>query len=468
MSKDAGCLANEEITYDNTSRIEAKRPHQWFTDGGEAELFPNKKQALEVSSSSSSFVQVPASNLSAWGNLSGFHSVPSQVTERFFDTEATRSINFVDRNFPSASDGSLNMGRKVVNDPFGTCSSFSLSVSQSLEGPKSSVNYSGIRKVKVSEVRDYENMPISMGSSYTNEDSNVISKDHDFDKVDDGDRSLGLRYGRENGVITPGDAYTREDDNFMSMGQSFTRGDGDVMAMGHAYKAENNNIHITNSLGKGDGNILSMTESFSEGNDNVISMENFGKGDDNIMAMSQAYRGGDGSIPLCNYSQGVDSNTLTAQLSNGGDHCLSMGHSFEKGESNMISFGGYNNEEEASVSGGLICSYDLLMSQPSVPKPDTMNQNGLVVSDANALLTSVQILASGAEKSSRKKEDQKSTNKLPPNNFPSNVRSLLSTGILDEVPVKYIAWSREVSSTHFVFILCINNFMLTVFILVSY
>lgn len=442
MSKDAGCLANEEITYDTTSRIESKRPHQWFTDAGEAEPFPNKKQALHISSSNS-FVQVPASNLSPWGNLSGFHSVPSQVTERFFDTEATRSINFVDRNFACASDGNGNMGRKVVNDPFGGSSSFSLSVSQSLEDPKSSINYNGIRKVKVSEVRDYENMPISMGSSYGNEDSNVISKDHDFDKVDDSDRSLGLRYGRENSVITAGDVYAREDDGFMSMGQSFNRGDGDVMAMGHTYKAENNNINVANSLGKGDGNILSMAESFSEGDNNVISIENFSRGDDNVMAISQAYRGGDDSIPLCNYNQRDDSTTSTAQLNNGGDHSLSMRHSFDKGVSNMISFGGYNNEEDARISGGLICSYDLLISQPSGPKPDTLNQNGLVVSDANALLSSVQILASGAEKSSRKKEDQKSTNKPPPNNFPSNVRSLLSTGILDEVPVKYIAWSRE-------------------------
>ncbi|KAK4772869.1 hypothetical protein SAY87_027888 [Trapa incisa] len=35
------------------------------------------------------------------------------------------------------------------------------------------------------------------------------------------------------------------------------------------------------------------------------------------------------------------------------------------------------------------------------------------------------------------------TEKIPSNNFPSNVGSLLSTGILDGVHVKYMAWSQE-------------------------
>lgn len=38
------------------------------------------------------------------------------------------------------------------------------------------------------------------------------------------------------------------------------------------------------------------------------------------------------------------------------------------------------------------------------------------------------------------------TTKSCQKNYPPNVRSLLSTGILDGVPVKYISLSREVSS----------------------
>ncbi|KAI8563964.1 hypothetical protein RHMOL_Rhmol03G0148900 [Rhododendron molle] len=41
------------------------------------------------------------------------------------------------------------------------------------------------------------------------------------------------------------------------------------------------------------------------------------------------------------------------------------------------------------------------------------------------------------------KEDKKGSKKPTSNNFPSNVRSLLSTGMLDGVPVNYIAWLRE-------------------------
>lgn len=43
-----------------------------------------------------------------------------------------------------------------------------------------------------------------------------------------------------------------------------------------------------------------------------------------------------------------------------------------------------------------------------------------------------------------KKEETKVSQKVQSNSFISNVRSLLSTGMLDGVPVKYVAWSFEV------------------------
>ncbi|KAF2318680.1 hypothetical protein GH714_010029 [Hevea brasiliensis] len=42
-----------------------------------------------------------------------------------------------------------------------------------------------------------------------------------------------------------------------------------------------------------------------------------------------------------------------------------------------------------------------------------------------------------------KNKDAKASKKAHPNNFPSNVKSLLSTGMLDGVAVKYVSWSRE-------------------------
>lgn len=51
----------------------------------------------------------------------------------------------------------------------------------------------------------------------------------------------------------------------------------------------------------------------------------------------------------------------------------------------------------------------------------------------------------GADGSVSKKNDEKKESKAGNNNFPVNVKCMLSTGIFDGVPVKYVSWSREVS-----------------------
>lgn len=443
VSKDGGCLTDGEITYDTTARLEPKRPHQWFIDGGEAGFLPNKKQALEIPGSNS--FGIPASSLSPWGSVPGFNSVPSQFTEQLFDTDATRSTNFDERNIASVSMGGLKMGRKVMDDPFGNSSSFGLSISHSLEDPKSGIKYGGIRKVKVSDVRDPENfMPLSAENPYTRESIGDISTAHGYGKVDDTGISMGLTYGQdEDNVVTVRDSYGRDDDCFITMGQSFDKDACNTLAMAHSYKADGGAVSMANSFSGADCNIMPMAENFSKRDNNVISMGSLSEGD-NMISISHTYKG-DSCISVDNnYNKGDDSTTTITSSSNKCEsHALSMGHSFDKGDSNIISFGGCNDDDDANASGRLICNYDLLMGQPSIQRSDTLNQKDVTVSNANAAIVAAQVIASGAETSSRKKEENKSMKKTPPNNFPSNVRSLLSTGILDEVPVKYIAWSRE-------------------------
>ncbi|KAF3973530.1 hypothetical protein CMV_003046 [Castanea mollissima] len=48
MPSNAGCLTNGEMGYDNSSRIEQKRGHQWFMDATGPDLFQNKKQAVDT------------------------------------------------------------------------------------------------------------------------------------------------------------------------------------------------------------------------------------------------------------------------------------------------------------------------------------------------------------------------------------------------------------------------------------
>uniref|UniRef100_A0A5B7BI22 Tify domain-containing protein n=1 Tax=Davidia involucrata TaxID=16924 RepID=A0A5B7BI22_DAVIN len=502
MAKGPGCLTDGEMTYDNSSRIEPKRSHQWFMEGTEAELFPNKKQAVEVSGHNS-FSGLLNSNVSPWGNASSFHSVAGQYNERLFDPETARTINFDDRNIPSVGTGNINMGRKVIEDPFGNDSSFGLSISHTLEDPRSGINYGGIRKVKVSQVKDSENfMSMSMGQAYTRGDNNNMSMPHAYSKTDDSSISMGLSFNRgDDNIILMGDTYNRDNNNFISMGQPYNKGDESNVLMGHTYKENNNGISMGQSFSKDDDNITTIGQTFNKGDDNTISMsdtfkennnamsmsQSFSKGDNNITTMGQTFNKGDDNtismghffkensngIPMGqSFSKGdnnitamgqtfnkeddntismghsynkVDDNTITMgrTYSKVNNNNVSVGHSFSKGESNIISFGGFHDDEDINSSGRLICSYDLLMGQSSAQRSEALNEKGLVESNSDALVSAAQMTASGVETVSKKKEEQKGSKKVPPNNFPSNVRSLLSTGMLDGVPVKYIAWSRE-------------------------
>ncbi|KAL3585624.1 hypothetical protein D5086_012491 [Populus alba] len=260
MVKGAECINDGEINYDNSSsRIESKRSHQWLMDG-EAELFPNKKQAIGVPTNNL-FTGMLSTNATPWGNASSFQSVSGHFTERFLDSETNRAVDFDDRSIASVSSGKINsIGRKLDGHLFGNDSPFGLSMPHMMEDPRSGLNYGGIRKVKVSQVKESENvMPASLE------------------------------------------------------------------------------------------------------------------------------------------------------------------HAFSK----------------------LTSSYELLMAQPSFRRSEVRNDNELVKSNVDTHVSALHVATSGTDNVSKKKDDIKTAKKLPSNNFPSNVRSLLSTGMLDGVPVKYTAWSQE-------------------------
>ncbi|XP_057499851.1 uncharacterized protein LOC130784030 isoform X1 [Actinidia eriantha] len=569
MAKGTEYLPDGEMAYDNSSRIEPKRSHQWFMDGTEAELFPNKKQAVEVPSHNS-FPGFLNPNVSPWANASNFPPVTGQFTGRLFDPEASRTIDFDDRNIPSVGTGNINMGRKVIEDQFGNDSSFGLSISHTLEDPRLGLNYGGIRKVKVSQVKDSENfMSVSLGHAYNRGDNSTMSTPYAYVKADDNTTSMGLSFNRGNdNIISTGNAYNstvstphaygKADNSAISMGLSFNRGNDNIgptgdtynstMSTPHAYgKADDNTISMGLSFNRGNDNIIptggaynstisaryvkaddntiSMGLSFNRVNDNIISMadaynrvdnnfisigqtyskgeedstislglpykenhnaismgRSFNKGEDNITSMGQTFNNEDvNSISLCNsfkdnstmsvsqtFSKG-DNSFPSSQTFNKGDgktismgnsynkvddsaistghtynkvenNALSLGQSFGKGEGNIISFGGFQEDDDINSSERLMCSYDLLMGQSSAQRPESLSEEGLVESNVDVIVSAAKVTSTVSKTAS--KEDQKGSKK-PSNNFPSNVRSLLSTAMLDGVPVKYIAWSRE-------------------------
>ncbi|KAF8388415.1 hypothetical protein HHK36_027084 [Tetracentron sinense] len=91
----------------------------------------------------------------------------------------------------------------------------------------------------------------------------------------------------------------------------------------------------------------------------------------------------------------------------------------------------------------VVRSYDLLLSQSSAQTSEALNDKELVELNDDGLVGTAQIAPSGTKTSSKNKVDLKMSKKVLANNFPSNVRSFISTGMLDGVPVKYISWSRE-------------------------
>ncbi|CAI0472595.1 unnamed protein product [Linum tenue] len=286
MGKSVGCV-NSGDDNEDPSRSDAKRSHQWIMDAAEAELFPNKKQAVGIPTHNL-FTGLLTSNIPPWGNPSSFQSITGQFTDRLFDPEPSRTSNFDERNIASVS-------------------------SEKFDDQRSGINYSGIRKVKVSQVKESEGlMPVSLDNAYSRVDCS----------------NLGT-----------GDAYEKRDDASMSMCLAYPKADG-------------------------------------------------------------------------------------------------------SGESTIISFGGYD-EDDTNTSGRLLSSYELL-SQTSIQGLDAASGKELGKSSFGALVSSARgATASGTGSDSKKKDDAKASKKAPPNNFPSNVRSLLSTGILDGCPVKYVAWSRE-------------------------
>lgn len=425
MVKGAECIndgeINGEINYDNSSsRIESKRSHQWLMDG-EAELFPNKKQAIGVPTNNL-FTGMLSTNATPWGSASSFQSVSGHFTERFLDSDTNRAVDFDDRSIASVSSGKINsMGRKLDEHLFGNDSPFGLSMPHMLEDPRSGLNYGGIRKVKVSQVKESENVMLaSLEHAFSSVDRNTMSVAQSYDK-DESIISMGLAYNKqdENGMSTG--TYDRENNIFVSMRKPCNKGDEHI-SMSQTCKENGNAIPMCHTFSNGENNTISMGQTYSKVDENIISMGHMG----------HIYNKGNSGMVLVDHTCDKD-----------GNNSLSIGQSRNKGESTIISFGGYD-DDDTNCSGKLTSSYELLMAQPSFQRSEVRNDTELVKSNVDTRVSALHVATSGTDNVSKKKDDIKTAKKLPSNNFPSNVRSLLSTGMLDGVPVKYVAWSQEV------------------------
>ncbi|WJX18281.1 hypothetical protein P8452_08094 [Trifolium repens] len=384
MGKSSGNLNDgDDMTYDNSSRIESKRTNQWFMDSPEVDLVPNKKQAVEAPNSLSSGML--NSNISSWGN-----SLTGHFTAQLFDPAAA-SMNFEDTNiFPLNIDNKLSAEEKDILDPFGGDASFGLSMSTTLEDSQLVFNHDGIRKVKVNEVKESENfMSAPTNNPYDGGVSNTVSNTHAF-KEGDHSISTSLTYNKgDDNVILVDGVFDRTNNNLMSMSQSYNEGDGNL-SIPSTYKDIGNHL--------------------------------FNKVEDGTISMGHTYHQRGNDMPF-------------------------VAHSYNKGGSTIISFGGCDDGDNDVTPADLFVSdYGLFMGQAPLcmsHMSQVANEKELVRSSTKLLSITAQTSASETENVTKTKEEMKMCKKATSNNFPSNVRSLLSTGMLDGVSVKYKAWSRE-------------------------
>ncbi|CAI9771310.1 unnamed protein product [Fraxinus pennsylvanica] len=128
----------------------------------------------------------------------------------------------------------------------------------------------------------------------------------------------------------------------------------------------------------------------------------------------------------------------------GNSSILPISQNYHHGEGTNISSGAFqDNPDERRLTS----NHDVLLNQFSAQPSGALDQKGSVKFSSMAVVSA----STPRTRSSPKNKEQKTTEKVPSNNFPSIFKSLLSTGILDGVPVKYVSWSREVSSDILVF-----------------
>ncbi|CAA3002875.1 uncharacterized protein LOC111375125 isoform X2 [Olea europaea var. sylvestris] len=448
ISRDHGSLANGEMDYDTSARIEQKRAHQWSMDSSEQELFSNKKQAVEPASNSPT-LGAENMSMSLFGNSPSTQS--DQISDCLFGTKLVRSSSFADKNASVFVPGDLNMGKKGFVDQLENNSSICLSMFRDVEVPLC-LN-TGVRKVKVNQVVSENQLSEFVGESFNPGDKNKITSPT-FHRTGNG-VSLAPAYntGDRSTIMEP--VFCKTNENSISVEQASNKRDGNFMLMGHHY---DNLLSIGQAFDKRNYNFISIGEQCEKENGNLMSIgPNYFKGNENFIAMDAFYNKANEDFlsagPTCDKGV-IDITSMTslhgqqdatvASLGNiynyGNSSILTTGQTHNNGKGTTISFGVFqDNPDESDPSGRSISNHDGLLNQFSAQPSEELGQKGSL----NFPSTTIVSASTSRTGSSPKNKEQKTTKKVPSNNFPSNVKSLLSTGILDGVPVKYVSWSRE-------------------------
>lgn len=193
-----------------------------------------------------------------------------------------------------------------------------------------------------------------------------------------------------------------------------------------------NGINVPREHGSNNSD-LTTDQAFNRENEtSFVSMgQTYDKEHDSMMPMGHTYNTDDAhtrpSVP--NYGGG-DENTI------------SIGDTFSKGDTNIISFGGFPDEQDIIPVGRPVSNCDQFYHQ-SLVTSETACEKAFDGSNATTVLNTHRVVNPKTDSVTKNKSECKPSRKEAPNSFPSNVRSLISTGMLDGVPVKYVSLARQ-------------------------
>ncbi|CAH2072831.1 unnamed protein product [Thlaspi arvense] len=435
MRTDLGRQDTEEIPYSGSSRMELKRSHQRLTEPSASELFSNKRQAVEIDCARPGFL-TPHINLSAWD--SSF--VPRHFSNCLFDPANAQ----LGRNVLSPIDGQyIGDGRKNTEQ----CSTVSSLGFPVVHG--SSFNLDTVRKVKVNQVCESGNMPESMVPLYGEGVSTSFETGPSYDSTlsfgqtcSDFDKSFVLpgpfasnadvnairNFSSEGlGVIPMGDMiYDKGDENVFSAFHPFEKGVENFALMGQQPRQ------------KADCNIFS----YNKGQENFMSLPSCDKVPEDLFMIESSYRKENANVlsgRLSSYMEGGEMAVMVSSRDRADRTNDRMSH---ENRSKTISFGDYQKEATMVSPARVINSYENFSLAPATAAKDPLR----IVAEENMSFefrdhpyASPRVDTLLVPKSN----DSKTARKGSTNTFPTNVKSLLSTGMFDGVTVKYYSWSRE-------------------------
>ncbi|KAG7538598.1 Jas TPL-binding domain [Arabidopsis suecica] len=119
------------------------------------------------------------------------------------------------------------------------------------------------------------------------------------------------------------------------------------------------------------------------------------------------------------------------------------GHPYGNEDSHGITFGEINDEHGVGSTSNVVGNYQSYVQDPIGTLDIVYGQETGSSQTSSGVVSEQQVAKPSLEPVPKNKAEAKSSKKEASTSFPSNVRSLISTGMLDGVPVTYVSISRE-------------------------